>query len=355
MSIEARLQLQQGNFELDVTLDLPGSGVSALFGRSGSGKTTILRCLAGLERHAGIELRVNGEIWQSQQHFVPVHQRPLGYVFQEASLFPHLTVAKNLEFGYRRLPPAQRKVALDETISLMGLETLLARYPQQLSGGQRQRVAMARALLTSPRLLLMDEPMAALDQRSKAEILPYLERLHQHLAIPIIYVSHAIHEVCRLADYLVLLEQGKVQAQGPLQQLLTQPDLPLAQDADAASMLLATVLQHTDDEMSELQLPDGQRLLISRLQLAEGQNVRTRILARDVAISLVQPQFSSVNNCLRVELEQIEADPHPGHQLLVLRLAGQPLLARLSRRSVSRLQLQPGQQLFAQIKAVALD
>lgn len=355
MSITASINLQRGSFQLEVKLELPAKGITALFGRSGSGKTTILRCIAGLERVNSMSLSVNGDVWQDEQLFLPVHQRALGYVFQEASLFPHLNVERNLMFGYNRVAKAQRQICFTETVELLGLSSLLKRYPEQLSGGQRQRVAIARALLTSPRLLLMDEPMASLDQSSKAEILPYIERLHASLGIPIIYVSHAIDEVSRLADYMVLLEQGRVLAQGPLQELLTRTDLPLAHSANAAAVIKARVQAHSDDYISELQLADGQCLAISQQNIALGTEVRARVLARDVAIALVPPQQFSVNNCLAVTLLEISDDPNPSHVLLKLALSDQVLLSRISRRSLQRLALQPGQLLYALVKAVSLD
>ena len=199
--IDARFRLDWPGFSLDVDLALPGRGVTALFGHSGSGKTTLLRCIAGLERAAQGRLAVDGEVWQDAGSWLPPHQRPIGYVFQEASLFAHLTVLGNLRYGMKRISGAQR-VSLDHAIELLGIGHLLDRKPDRLSGGERQRVGIARALAVSPRLLLMDEPLAALDLKRKQEILPYLERLHDELSIPVLYVSHSPDEVARLADYL---------------------------------------------------------------------------------------------------------------------------------------------------------
>ncbi|MDP2805984.1 MAG: molybdenum ABC transporter ATP-binding protein, partial [Gallionellaceae bacterium] len=215
-NICAHFKMQLDRFALDASFAAPAVGVTALFGPSGSGKTTLLRCIAGLERVAGT-LHVNGEIWQDEKTFLPIHKRPLGYVFQEASLFPHLSVRANLEYGYKRIAPDERKVHLEQVVEWLGLSHLIDRNnPTQLSGGERQRVAIARALLTSPRILLMDEPLSALDATSKQDILPYLERLHRELNIPVLYVSHALDEVTRLADHLVLLEKGRVIASGEL-------------------------------------------------------------------------------------------------------------------------------------------
>ena len=212
--IEARFRVARENFTLDVDLHLPDRGITALFGPSGCGKTTLLRAIAGLERAPGGRLVVSGEPWQDADIFIPPHRRALGYVFQETCLFPHLSVRRNLEYGMKRVPENERTLHWDEVIDWLGLAPLIRQQPHQLSGGQRQRVAIGRALLSSPRLLLMDEPLAALDASARAEILPYLDQLHQRLAIPVLYVSHAVEEVARLADHLLCLEAGRVAWQG---------------------------------------------------------------------------------------------------------------------------------------------
>lgn len=357
--IQADFQLQRGNFLLDVTLRLPSSGVTALFGRSGSGKTTLLRCMAGLEYQLGGRMVFQDQRWQNNKTFLPVHQRPLGYVFQEASLFPHLRVINNLLYGYQRIPANQQKLQPDQVIELLGISELLQRYPDQLSGGQRQRVAIGRALLTSPQLLLMDEPMASLDATSKAEILPFLERLRDDLDIPIIYVSHAIEEVTRLADHLVLLDQGQLVAQGELQTLLTDPALPFMQTESASSVLRAEVLcTDAGDSLTELRL-EHQSMLISRCGLQKGQATRVRILARDVVLALTPPDEISLLNCLETRIIDIQPDilqsSGSSQRLIRLQLGQQTLLARVSKRSVERLQLQSGLRVYALIKGVALD
>ncbi len=355
MSIEARFYLDRGAFTLDVDLTIPAQGVTALFGRSGSGKTTILRCLAGLERIAKARLTFNGEVWQNEQFFLPVHKRPLGYVFQEASLFPHLEVKRNLLYGYQRIAKEHRRIQLDEVVSLLGLSELLTRYPEALSGGQRQRVAIARALLTSPQLLLMDEPMASLDASSKGDILPYLERLHDELSIPVVYVSHSIEEVARLADQMILLEQGKVLAQGTLQDLLSRTDLPLAHSEHASAVLEGHIgAHHEADHLSEVVF-NGGRLWVTEQARAIGAPVRVRILARDVSIALTPPQASSLLNGLEVRLLEISADPHPAHIILRLQVGEQILLARITQRSCKHLNLAPGQTLWAMIKGIAVS
>jgi molybdate transport system ATP-binding protein len=242
--IEATLRLPRAGFTLDVALALPPRGVSALFGPSGCGKTTVLRAFAGLERAAG-RIALGDEVWQDDatRVFVPTHRRALGYVIQESALFPHLDVRRNLDYGRRRIAPEARRIALDQVVELLGIGALMARRPETLSGGERQRVAIARALATSPRLLLLDEPLAALDAARKAEVLPYLDRLHAELAIPILYVSHAIEEVARLAHHLVLMEAGRVVAAGPVADVMSRLDVPTARGEGAGVVLEAVVAE----------------------------------------------------------------------------------------------------------------
>lgn len=354
MCIHARFLLERSEFILDVDLEIPGRDVTALFGRSGSGKTTLLRCLAGLERIRRGRLTFNGQTWQDGHRWLPVHQRPLGYVFQEDSLFPHLKVRDNLLYGFKRVPTEQRHLSLDEVTCLLGLTGLLGRYPDELSGGQRKRASIGRALLTSPKLLLMDEPMASLDAASKSEILPYLERLRDELAIPIVYVSHSIDEVARLADHMVLLDNGQALAQGPLQSLLTRTDLPLAHSQQASSVIEAHVIaHHHHDSLTELAFSGG-NLLIARQQRDCGATLRVRILARDVTVALTRPIDSSALNTLQARVIEISDDPQPSHIILSLAVGEQVLLARISLRSYRELQLAPGTEVWAMVKVVAI-
>jgi molybdate transport system ATP-binding protein len=353
--LRARLRLTRGAFRLDVDLDLPQRGISALFGHSGSGKTTILRAIAGLERAPGGYVALGDEVWQDDARdlFLPVHKRALGYVFQEASLFPHLSVRANLEFGRKRVPAHERRFALEPVAALLGIGALLERRPDGLSGGERQRVAIARALLASPRLLLMDEPLAALDLRRKLEILPYLERMHEELAIPIIYVSHAPDEVARLADHLVLLDDGKAVASGPLTETLARVDLPPS-FADDAGVVLDTILAgHEEDALSRLEFAGG-ALFVGRRREAIGTHVRCRIHARDVSLVLDRPQGTSIVNRLPAMVTAVAATDTPGHVLVQLRIGSAPLLARITARSRRELGIEPGLHLWAQIKGVAL-
>ena len=361
--IDARLRLARGDFVLDVALQLPGRGITALFGPSGCGKTSVLRALAGLDRAAG-RVALGSEVWQDDAsgQWLPTHRRALGYVVQESALFVHLDVRANLDYGRRRSGAAGSAFALDAVVDLLGIGPLLGRRPATLSGGERQRVAIARALACSPRLLLMDEPLAALDAARKAEILPYLERLHRTLALPIIYVTHAMDEVARLADHLVLLQAGRVLAAGPLTDLLSRPDLPLARQDDAGVVIDARLAEHDREYgLSRISFAGG-ALWVGESAAAAGDAVRARVLARDVSVTRALPTETSVLNLLPVRLLSLQTDRST--TLLRLVVGADParahdggavhLLARITRRSADALALQPGDALFAQIKGVAL-
>ncbi len=355
--IEARFSLYWPGFSLAVDEHLPGRGVTALFGHSGSGKTTLLRCIAGLERAPEGRLVFQGEVWQDNATWVPTHQRPLGYVFQEASLFPHLTVLGNLRYGQRRsqarAAPAQR-TSLEQGVELLGIGHLLDRKPERLSGGERQRVGIARALAVSPRILLMDEPLAALDLARKQEILPYLERLHDELSIPVLYVSHAPDEVARLADHLVVMDQGRVLASGPLNETLTRLDLPIRLGEDAGVVLEGRVAER-DARWDLLRVEcAGQSLWVRDTQIPLEHAVRVRILARDVSIALAPAEWTSILNTLPAQVDSLGDDHHPALALVKLRVNGSALLARVTRRSADHLGLVPGMPVLIQIKAVAL-
>lgn len=354
-TIQACFQLDWPGFSLDVDLTLPGHGVTALFGHSGSGKTTLLRCIAGLERAPHGRLRVGDEVWQDAGRWLPVHRRPIGYVFQEASLFAHLSVLDNLNYGVKRSARSQAS-QLAQAIELLGIGHLLTRKPERLSGGERQRVSIARALAVCPRLLLMDEPLAALDAPRKREILPYLERLQDELKIPLIYVSHAQEEVARLADHLVLLEQGKVLASGPINQTLSRLDLPLAQDEDAGVIIEGRSGAYDETyHLLDLHLPGSElRLRIPHAPLPAGSMLRVKVQARDISLSLAEDAQSSIINRLPVTLRALSQQGNPAQILVGLDAAGHPLLARVTRFSSDQLGLHEGQQLWAQIKGVAL-
>lgn len=356
--LRLRLQLTRPGFDLDLDLSLPGQGVTAISGPSGSGKTTVLRWLAGLERADAGLIEVAGHTWldTTRRECLAPHRRPIGYVFQEPSLFAHLNVRDNLAYGQRRLRPAQRTLDAAALCRTLGIEHLLERKPQGLSGGERQRVGIARALLRSPELLLMDEPLAALDDERKREILPYLERLRETLAIPVIYVSHSVEEIARLADHLVWLEAGRAQASGPLNELLTRLDLPLARALDAGVVIEGEVTGF-DAQWQLLYLSLGDGLASLRVPHAErlvGSRLRVRVLARDVSLSLDGQANSSILNRLPAVVTAEQASAGGADILLSLDCQGTPLLARVTRYSLAQMGVAPGSQVWVQIKGVAV-
>jgi molybdate transport system ATP-binding protein len=351
--IRACFQLNLARFRLNLDLEIPGTGVTAIYGPSGAGKSTLLRCIAGLEHSPGGFLEVNGNRWQDGTRFTPPHRRSLGYVFQDANLFPHLSVRGNLEYGFRRLQPAQRRVEVERAVALLGLAPLLDRSPARLSGGERQRTAIARALLTSPDLLLFDEPLASLDRRSKDEILPYLEELHRELDIPVLYVSHAVDEVARLADYAVLLDEGRVLDAGEMAEMLTRLGFTATDDEAAMAVVETTVAGHDEAfHLTRLDFPGG-RFYVSRRDLAPGQSVRVQVYARDVSITLRPPEHTSILNIFPARVAAL-ADAGPGRVTVRLDAGGNPLLARVTRKSAAALGLQPGLDVYLQVKSVAL-
>jgi len=357
--IDAHLRLPRAGFTLDVSLALPERGVSALFGPSGCGKTSVLRALAGLERAAG-RVALGDEVWQDDERrlFVPTHRRPLGYVIQEAALFPHLSVRQNLDYGQRRASAGAQRVALEPIVDLLGLAGLMDRRPHTLSGGERQRVAIARALATGPRLLLMDEPLAALDAARKAEVLPFLERLHEVQAVPIVYVSHALEEVARLADHLVLMRSGQVVAAGALAEVMARLDLPTARGEGAGVVLGAVVVERDAAwQLARLRVGDGTGdfdLWARDHGLPVGRPVRVRLLARDISLARSPQSGTSIGNQLHGSVEAIADDEHASLALVRVRIGGSAVVARLTRRSAHALGLAPGLPVWAQVKTVAL-
>lgn len=352
--IEAAFRGQLGAFALDVAFSAPGEGVTALFGPSGSGKTSVLRAVAGLSRLEG-RFALGGDVWQDGRHFVPVHKRPIGYVFQEASLFPHLSVRANLDYGRSRALKggAVEAIRFDEVVELLGLSRLLDRGPSTLSGGERQRVGMARALLSQPRLILMDEPLASLDRIAKAEILPYLEDIRDRLSVPVLYVSHDIAEVERLATHMVLMEDGGVVASGRLADLEADPRLPLARLPEAGVSIAGEVIGR-DDHYGLLRVAvTGGELLVPAAEV-RGRPA-FRITAADVSIVLARPEASSILNILPARV--IAAEPAAAAMIVVLGLGedgrGARILSRITRRSWDVLSLEVGLSVFAQIKGAA--
>lgn len=351
--IIAKIQFSRGKFTLDADIKLPAHGVTAIIGPSGSGKTTLLRAIAGLENCPNAILKFGNKIWQDKDIFVPPHKRSLAYVFQEASLFEHLNVQKNLEYGLKRIPLNEQKISLDKAIKLLGIEHLLQRRPRKLSGGERQRVAIARALAVSPEILLMDEPLAALDLARKREIMPYLESLHDELGIPIIYVSHSHHEVTSIADHLVLLEDGKVKASGAINEILNRLDLALAHKDNAGALIDATVIGHDKEfDLTYLSFPGGQ-FTVPKKDLPLASPVRLRIRARDVSITLEHQTNTSMLNIFPAIIDEISVHSSAQNTVKLL-IESVPILARVTRKSTAILDLSVGKKVYVQAKTVAL-
>jgi molybdate transport system ATP-binding protein len=358
LSIHCRLERRQATengagFRLEVNLDLPATGITAVFGPSGSGKTTLLRCVAGLEKKTRGVVKIGSQVWQDETRFLPVHHRGLGFVFQDGALFSHLSVRGNLEYGRKRARAGRQVVVMDEVVTLLGLEKLLDRGVTGLSGGERQRTALGRALLTSPDLLLLDEPLASLDRASRRSIYPYLERLRSDFTLPVLYVTHSLDEAARLADHLVLLAEGKVAGSGPLTSMLTSPAPGLAQGRDAGA-IVATRVEGHDREFHLARLVfAGGTLLVPDAGLASGQRIRVRIHARDVSLTLKPAGGSSILNILPAQVLALIPDS-PARVLVQLAVGEAVILAAITHRSAAALELEPGREIYAQIKSVAL-
>ena len=353
--LEATLAWSRGALAIELDIALPPRGITALFGPSGAGKTSCLRAIAGLDRDSQGRVSLGNEVWQdsARRVFVPPHRRRLGYVTQEASLFVHRSVAGNLDYGYRRAGrPAH--IDRDALVDQFGLRPLLGRRVDTLSGGERQRVAIVRALLSDPSLLLFDEPLSALDATSRNDLLGRLENLHAGLAVPMIYVSHAIDEVARLADHLVLLDAGHVVAQGPLQATLARLDLSATLAEAVGVVIEGTVVGHDmHDHLTELAFTGG-TLFVPRHGDPAGRQLRCRIGARDVVLTHERQEGSSALNQIRARVIAVADADHPSQCLVQLDAGGSVLLARITRRSWHTLALAPGSEVWAQVKAVAL-
>ncbi len=339
-------------FRLQLACALPDRGVTAICGHSGSGKSTLLDCIAGLRQPGPAStISFRGETWLSPDRSLPPWNRRVGYVFQDARLFPHLTVQGNLHYALHRR--RGEGPALASVVEWLGLETLLPRTSESLSAGQKQRVAIARALLSAPRVMLLDEPLANLDHRASGQVMHYLQRVEQELGLPMLYVSHDIEEVSRLADNLLLLENGRLAAHGPLLELCSRLDTRLSHEEQAAAIALARVRRHdTEFGLTELEL-EGQSLFVNRLPRGSGATYRVRIPARDVSICRDHPTQTSILNIFPVTLSEIE-QTGDARVLLRLALGSQFLLARITRKSAMQLGLQVGDRLFAQVKSTAL-
>lgn len=351
-----QLQLKRPAFTLSVDLNLVADGVTVIYGRSGSGKTSLLRAIAGLEPNANGYLQIGDTVWQdsSRNFFLPTWQRSLAYVFQEASLFEHLTVQANIEFAWARRQSARDRSLVDNAIELLDLKPLLTRSVAGLSGGERQRIAIARALASNPQLLLFDEPLASIDQTHREHILPWLEKVRDQLAIPLLYVTHSVNELCRLSHQVIVLEQGQIKTQGQLNAVLTDMDAPIIHGEEAGAVISAQVTRR-DPQWHLMKVEfDGGELWLRDTQAAIGATLRLRLLARDISISHEQPSHSTIQNHLRASISDIRDADHPSQLLLRLRCAQHYLLARITKRAAAQLQLQVDQKIWLQIKSAAL-
>ncbi len=357
--LDVRLHRRQGSFQVDAAFASAEAGVTALFGPSGSGKTSIVRMVAGLARPDGGHIRLDGQplfddgSQGGKRVDLPMERRHVGYVFQEGRLFPHMSVRANLTYGQRLVPAAERRIGFDAVVELLGIGALLDRRPAKLSGGEKQRVAVGRALLTSPRLLLMDEPLAALDANRKQEVLPFIARLPREFSIPILYVTHSMDEILRLADLLVLMRDGRSVAVGRVEDLLNRPDLrPLTGVAETGAVIPAHLRGHDARfGLSHLDTAAGP-LVVERLDLPPGTAVRARILSRDVSLAAERPIGLSVQNVFRGTVRGISGGEASHVEVDID--AGVPILSRVTRKAAAELGLDVGRTVYALVKAVSI-
>ncbi|MFM7273855.1 MAG: molybdenum ABC transporter ATP-binding protein [Gammaproteobacteria bacterium] len=355
--LEIALEVQRGSHRLTAAFEAPSPAVVAVFGPSGSGKTTLLEVVAGLLRAESARIVVDGECLcdTARGIHLPPEQRRIGYVFQDARLFPHLDVRANLRFGLSRAGASTPRIGFDEVVSLLALEALLARRPHTLSGGERQRVAIGRALLSQPRLLLLDEPLSALDAGRREEVLPYIEGLRDRWQLPMLYVSHRYDEVLRLATQLVLLESGKVTASGPLQALALHPALREAVGEYAAGAIIESRVSSVDAGTGLCRIPAGAgELRVAGSGQRVGAAVRVQILARDIILAIAEPRGLSVRNVLRGEISAIDAEGTHA-RLVAVDIGGEQLLARITREAEEELGLVPGKRVWCLVKAVSMQ
>ncbi len=357
-SLSAKFEVTYPGFHLDARLTIPKSGVTVFFGPSGSGKTTLLRCLAGLERSPSGFMQFGNTLWQDEARgiFVPVHERSIGLVFQEPRLFPHLSVRSNLLYGFKRVPVKERRIYLNDVIEVLNIAHLLDRRPLFLSGGEGQRVAIGRALLTSPRLLLMDEPLASLDSERKQEILPYIRRLQSKWDIPIIYISHSLEEILQLVDTMILLKDGKIIAQGPAKKVFSQLDLRGIMNSEILGAIFDTkVIEHEPEfGLTRVQFMDHQ-LHIPRQTVEVGQSIRLHVHSNDVSIVTSPSDIkTSVLNILEAQVMEIGPIDPTGYSVDIKLDVGQELVATITRKSFANLGIEPGQKVYAHIKAIKM-
>lgn len=354
-AIKAQIQcVWNDSFQLDLDVELASHKVTAIFGPSGSGKTTILRCLAGFSPCKGLII-VNGHVWQNEHKTLETHRRTLAYVFQEPSLFSHLTVKENLLFAQKRARRKKAIVNFDELIPLMQLTTLLDQFPYQLSGGEKQRVAIARALLAQPDILLMDEPLAALDGKRKLDILRYLQTLQKRFHLTVIYVSHSISEIAQIADDVLVLESGKVISKGPVTDIFSQMEVVKKEFQQASSVILGQVVSvDAEHFLAKIRCRCGV-FWVANDQLTMGESIRLHLLASDVSVALTQPSQSSILNVIESTVAEIDFQVDSPYVFVALANNGDRFLAKITRKSLSHLGLVVGQQVWAQVKSVAIS
>jgi molybdate transport system ATP-binding protein len=352
--LDLQIAKQQGEFLVEVSFKAPDIGVTALFGQSGAGKTSVINMVAGLVRPERGHIIVNGRTLfdAAKGIHVPPEKRRMGYIFQDGRLFAHLSVKSNLTYGMRLTPVGRRHLALNDVVELLDLGHLLHRRPAKLSGGEKQRVAIGRALLTSPNLLLMDEPLASLDGRRKAEVLPFLARLCEELSTPILYVSHSLEEALNLADTMVLMDNGSVAAAGPIEELMSRSDLQRLTGVDDPGTVIATTVDGHAEDLTRLRFQGGV-IRVPQVSAAKGSRVRVRIAARSVAVALHEPQQTSVQNIFPATVKGISNGPGDWREVHLE--IGCPLTARITARAVQRLALSPGMQVFALVKSASVS
>ena len=348
-----RIGQREKAFKLNLDLTLPGKGVTAIFGRSGSGKTTLLRCMAGLEQDYQGIVSVNGDKWESENFRLPTHKRALGYVFQEPSLFEHLTGRKNLEYAVKRSKDHDSPELQEHVIEVLGIRHILDQYPSQMSGGEQQRIAIARALLVKPKLLLMDEPLSSLDYERKSEILPYLERIKREFDIPILYVSHSLDEVVKLADHVVVLQDGHLIAQGSLRDVFSRIDLPMNFGEETSAVLDGEIMERDEQwHLSRFHFTGGD-IWVSDKNNQQAGKARIRILAKDISIALSAHEDCSILNRVPCVIADIADDQDISMSLLRLQCGEDFLVAKITKKSLHHLNLQCGMKVWAQIKSAA--
>mgnify|MGYP003964144751 FL=1 len=350
--IECKIKVQLESFMLDANFSIPDRGITVVFGPSGSGKTTLLRAIAGLEKSDEGFLKIGDSVWQKGEDFLATHKRQIGYVFQDAALFDHLDVKGNLNFVIKRAIGLKEDF-IESIHNLLEIKTLLNRKTTQLSGGEKQRVAIARALLTNPKILLLDEPLSALDLKRKNEILPYLDSIHNDLEIPILYVTHSQDEMSRLADHLLLIEDGNIIGSGPVNDMLTRFDMPLSHGGDAVSIIEAEVLKR-DSEFNLMHLDFlGGQFIVPDNGFPVQTKVRIRVVARDVSLTKSKQVDTSILNIFPAMVQEI-VNEGEAQVMVRLQIKETILLACITRKSSYKLRLEKGSEVFVQVKSVAI-